>query len=88
MNTIRNISLIVLGIIVSFVMSHYGVGLAALIFVPPFLIWFALWDEKNIVKVFANSLLTIKIHGTLTTNTNRSNFVTCIFFSHNMVFPF
>ncbi|MBO0448571.1 hypothetical protein JZO76_03385 [Enterococcus sp. MJM12] len=47
MNTIRNISLIILGLIVSFVISHYGVALAALIFVPPFLVWFALWDEKK-----------------------------------------
>lgn len=47
MNTFRNISLIVLGLIVSFVISHYGIALAALIFVPPFLIWFTMWDEKK-----------------------------------------
>lgn len=48
MNGIRNIALVGLGLLISFVVINYGAPLAALIFVPLFFLWFTLWDDKKV----------------------------------------
>lgn len=47
MTALRNFALIILGLVISFIINHYGAGLAALIFVPLFLFWFSFWDDKR-----------------------------------------
>lgn len=51
MNGIRNIALVGLGLIISYVVVTFGVELAAIIFVPLFFLWFTLWDDKQIRQV-------------------------------------
>ena len=48
MNGIRNVALVGLGLVISYVVVTYGVELAAMIFVPLFFLWFTLWDDKQI----------------------------------------
>lgn len=47
MNGIRNVALIGLGLVISMVVTHFGIELAALIFLPLFFLWFTLWDDKK-----------------------------------------
>lgn len=47
MNGIRSIALIILGLLIGFVVNHYGMNYALLIFAPLFLLWFVFWDNKK-----------------------------------------
>lgn len=47
MNGIRSVALIVLGLLIGFTVNHYGGEMAAMIFLPLFLLWLTLWDDKK-----------------------------------------
>ncbi|KAF1301179.1 MULTISPECIES: hypothetical protein [Enterococcus] len=47
MKGIRNIALIILGLLMGFVANNFGIEMTLLVFAPLFLLWFTFWDDKK-----------------------------------------
>ncbi|WP_122645003.1 hypothetical protein [Enterococcus mediterraneensis] len=47
MKGIRNIALIVLGLLIGFSLKSFGIEMTLLVFAPLFLLWFTFWDDKK-----------------------------------------
>ncbi|WP_375152211.1 hypothetical protein [Enterococcus mundtii] len=55
MQSMRRFGAMLLILFFGIIIGNYGLQTALLIFLPSFVLWFVMWDEKNIDKMNENA---------------------------------